>query len=67
MTAHICSHLGTRALAHISQRDWPEGLVQTGHEDNETWLYQDGRPVRHLGTAEAWNLLNPERTLCPTS
>lgn len=55
----IRSHLGTRALAHISQRDLPEGLVQTGHEESELWLYQDGLPVRRLDSAEAWGILNP--------
>lgn len=62
----IRSHLGTSTLALMSQRDWPEGLVQTGREENETWLYLDGHPVRKLGIVEAWNLLNPERPICPT-
>ncbi|MCZ8080309.1 MAG: hypothetical protein O9289_17440 [Rhodobacteraceae bacterium] len=65
--ADIRSHIGTRALAHISRRDLPEGLVQTGHEENEIWLYEAGCPLRQLGTAEAWNMLNPERPLCLTS
>lgn len=59
-TPDIRSHLGTRALAHISQRDLPDGLTNTGHEGNELWLYQDGRPVRKLVGVEAWNLLNPK-------
>jgi hypothetical protein len=57
-TTDIRSHLGTRTLSHISQRDLPEGLVQTGHDDNELWLYQGGRPVRKLGIVEAWNILH---------
>lgn len=62
-TPDIRSHLGTRALAHISQRDLPDGLTATGHDDNELWLYQDGRPARKLVEAEAWNLLNPEEVV----
>ena len=57
-TQEVRSHLGTRTLALMSQRDWPEGLVQTGHEENETWLYLDGRPVRKLGSVEAWNIMH---------
>ena len=66
-TTDIRSHLGTRALAQISQRDLPEELAKTGQADNELWLYQDGRPVRRLDNVEAWHLLNPERRLCPSS
>lgn len=61
-TPDIRSHLGARALAHISGRDLPEDLVQTGHGDNELWLYQGGRPVRRLDGAEAWNLLSGAKT-----
>jgi hypothetical protein len=57
-TQEVRSNLGTRTLGMMSQRDWPEGVVQTGHEENEIWLYEDGRPARKLDIVEAWNILH---------
>lgn len=68
MSTDIRTHLGSRCLALVPQRDWPAGVVQSGQEENETWLYEDGKPVRRLSFAEAWNLTHPpeRRIPCPT-